>query len=393
MDKKPSASPEPPSKKLSISDFIPEKSEVKTSLGPLYVRSANRGDWKHFESDEPIELGRMALQRLVSREQDKQVNGTLSEEDFKNLIDTDFFALNSMIAKKSDWRDLPAQPGLSELGSAVQIGKEREALRNKNLLEEMRKSIDSSYSFLGQSAVEKIQEQMSVLTNIRESLSRSETLRAAAALADINASSNLNRATDALRPPVEDYTLGRSSSDFQAFVPHITPPEETVLGRATLESAQNTRNTNMHINALLDIVSGLHQTIVVDILPGWIQKAETDQVNAKESFDQAKKSLNWTKWTIIISAIISLAATWWQISVSQSIDEGNSTSQKITENLLREQLVVQQQLSEQHAKETIQLRQLLEKQSIDTENLRMKIDLSLPTPSHNWYQLTVPLSD
>ncbi|WP_439864313.1 hypothetical protein [Pseudomonas antarctica] len=155
MDKKPSASPEPPSKKLSLSDFIPEKSEVNTSLGPLYVRSVNRGDWKHFESDKPIELGRMAVQRLVSREQNKQVNATLSEEDFKNLIDADIFALNSMIAKKSDWNDLPAQPGIAELGCAVQIGKEREALRNNNLMEEMRKSIDSSYSFLGQSAVEK----------------------------------------------------------------------------------------------------------------------------------------------------------------------------------------------------------------------------------------------
>lgn len=393
MDKKPSASPEASQKKPSLADLIPEKSEVKTSLGPLYVRNANRGDWKYFESNEPVELGRMALLRLVSREQNKQERGTLSEEDFEKLTDTDFFALNSVIAKKSEWCDLPAQPRLSDLGVAVQIGKEKESLRSKKLLDEMRKSIDSSYGFLGPSAVEKIQEQMSVLTNIRESLSASEALRASATLADINASSDIKKAADALWLPDDDYTLGRPSSARQTFQPHFTPPEETVLGRAALESAENSRDTNMRINALLEIVSGLHQTIVVEILPGWIKKAETDQINAKESFDQAKTSLNWTKWTIIISAVISLAATWWQISASRSIDEGNSTSQKVIENLLREQLVLQQRLSEKQDRETIQLKQLIEKQSIDAEKFRMMIELSLPTPTQNWYQLTVPLSD
>ncbi|NWB91636.1 hypothetical protein [Pseudomonas agarici] len=391
MDKKPSASPEPSPRKLSLADFIPEKSEISTSLGSLYIRTANRDDWKHFESDEPTELGRMALQRLVSREKNKQGIDTLSDEDFKKLTEADFFAINSMIAKKSDWSDLPAQPGLAELGVAVQIGKEKEALRSKKILDEMRKSIDTSYGFLGQTAVEKIQEQMSVLTNIRESLSASETLRAT--LSDINASSDLQRATDVLRAPFEDYTLDRSRSSDQVFVPQITPPEETVLGRATLESAENSRNTNVHINALLEIVSGLHQTILVEIIPGWIKKAEDDRVNAIESFDQARKSLNLTKWTIIISAVISLLATWWQISASQSIDTGNSTSQKITENLLREQLVVQQKLSEQQAKETAQVKQLLEKQVINAENLRTLIELNLSTPGHNWYQLTAPLSD
>ncbi|WP_158683830.1 hypothetical protein [Pseudomonas sp. LH1G9] len=393
MDKKNAAPPETTSKKLLLSDLIPEKSEVKTSLGPLYVRSANRGDWKHFDSNKPMELGRIALQRLVSREQSKLVNATLSDEDFEKLIDTDLFALNSMIAKKSELRDLPAQPGLIELGGAVQIGKEKEALRSKKVLDEMRKSIDNSYSFLGQSAVKKLQEQMSALTDIRESISASETLRTAAELSDFNVSSDLKRVADTLRPLAEDYTLGRLGSAHKTFEPYITSPEETVLGRATLESVENSRDTNIRINALLEIVSGLNQTIVADILPGWIQKAKDDQNHANKSFDQAKRSLNWTKWTVILSAIISFAATWWQISASQSIDDGNSTSQKITENLLREQLSVQRKLSEQQTKETAQLKLLLENQSIDAENLRMMIELSLPTPSHNWYQLTVPLSD
>lgn len=288
---------------------------------------------------------------------------------------------------------MPAQQGLAELGAAVQVGREREALRSNKMLDEMRKSIDSSYGFLGRSAVEEIQAQMSVLSNIRESLSASETLRTAATVEDPTALSELKRAADALRLPAEDFNVGRPSSAHQPFLPYITPPEETVLGKATIESAENSRDTNMRINALLEIVSGLHQTLVVNILPGWIKKAESDQINATESFNQAKKSLNWTKWTIIASAVISLAATWWQISASQSIDEGNSTAQKVTENLLREQLALQQKLFEQQAKETMQFKQLLEKQLIDTEKLRMTLELSLPTPSQNWYQLTVPLSD
>ncbi|WP_148060158.1 hypothetical protein [Pseudomonas frederiksbergensis] len=109
-----------------------------------------------------------------------------------------------------------------------------------------------------------------------------------------------------------------------------------MLGRATLESAESSRETSLRIYALAEVVGGLNQTIVEDILPAWIQKAESDQKHAELAFKQAGNSLEWTKRAVIASAVISLLATWWQISVSQDIDHENSLSQKTTENLLRE---------------------------------------------------------
>ncbi|RON46018.1 hypothetical protein [Pseudomonas frederiksbergensis] len=57
--------------------------------------------------------------------------------------------------------------GLIELGDAVKVGKDREVQRHEKRLDEMRKSIDSSYGFLGKGALEKLQEQMFGLANMR----------------------------------------------------------------------------------------------------------------------------------------------------------------------------------------------------------------------------------
>ena len=388
MSESPSPPPESQPKKLSLNDLLPEKAAVDTSLGPRYVRHTYSSDWKHFEGDDSVDLGRAAVQRLVNRVGDKRDSTPLADEDVAALIDADFVALVPTIAKRSDWGDLQAGAGLLELGDAVKSAKAREADRNRKMMDDMRKSIGSSYAFLEKSTLEKLQGQMTGLAGIRDSISMSatESLKAAMGSAGLSdrllkdAFSGTRSATDALR----DLNRGVGAMGIESprtieipRIPMPPRPEDTRLGRATLESAENSRDAAQKMHALVEVVGGLNQTLVKDVLPAWFKQVESDQHQAEEAFRQAGRSLWWTKWAVIASVVVSLLATWWQISVAREIDRENSASQRTSESLLREQLAAQQKLAEQKALEVTQLRQFAEQQTGDAEKLRKLLDSKL----------------
>ena len=176
----------------------------------------------------------------------------------------------------------------------------------------------------------------------------------------------------------------------------LPSPEETPLGRATLEGAENSRETVRRMDALVEVVGGLNQMIVKDVLPAWFAGAKSDQENAEQAFKTAGKSLKWTKWAVIASVVVSVFATWWQVTVTREIDQENSVAQRtsesllreqlaaqrMNESLLREQLVAQQKLAEQQSLEAKNLRQLIERQSIDSEKLREQLKAKRSAPVH-----------
>ena len=150
MSDTPESTEEPNSKpnKRKLADLLPAKTVVETSLGPLYVRHAYTSDWKHFDSDDSLELGRTVVRQLSSRTEDKKDSGPLAEEDLKALNDADFNALVPVIAKKNGWEEIPAGAGVKELGNAAKARKEQQIELHKNMLKDMRKSIGLSYAFL-----------------------------------------------------------------------------------------------------------------------------------------------------------------------------------------------------------------------------------------------------
>ena len=95
------------------------------------------------------------------------------------------------------------------------------------------------------------------------------------------------------------------------------------------------------------------------MLPSWIKQVEHDQNGAKESFDQAASGIRWTKWAVIASIVVTMLATWWQVSVARDIDRDNSVQQQKALDILREQLAMQQKFAEQQARESEKLRELL----------------------------------
>ncbi len=358
----------PKPKKRNLADLLPAKTSVETSLGPLYVRHASTKDWKHFESNDTRELGRALVRQLCSRNEVKNDSEPLAEEDFKALDDADFRSLVPVIAKQNGWEKIPADAGLEVLGDVAKAERQQLLDSHKNMLADMRKSIDSSYGFLGKGALDKLQEQMAGLVDIRSgAMSSVEALRAAMR----TSSRPIDELKRALGPKsMYDKEIREADSvvnlrgieaaptrDPPLFLP--PRPENTLLGRATLESAEHSRETAQKMDALVDVVAGLNQTVVKDILPAWVKQVETGQTDAKKAFEQAAKGLKWTWFAIIISVIVTFAATLWQVSVSIEIDRENTEQQERVEAILSKQLETQQDLIMQQAREAVAMREAI----------------------------------
>ena len=355
-------------KRLNLDTLRPAKSSITTSIGALYVRQPSSSDWKFFELNDAVELGRVAVQRLCSRIEDKHDNSVLLDDDLKLLTDIDYQTLVQAISKQSGWRELPDGSGLKELGEVIKEEKQEKIERHEKMLGDLRKSIDSSYSFLSNGALEKLQKQMAGIADIGKSLAGTESIQAALRAATLPEASwqkslaGMSAIDKAMRDlnaenPVAKIELPRV---YDAPKP-IMPPrfEETPMGRATLESVENSRQVAEKMDALVVVVAGLNQTMVQDVLPAWFKKIAEDQEAAKGAFQQAARGLWWTKWAVIVSVLVTIAATWWQVDVAKSIDRESSEQQRRVETVLREQLSAQQKLIEQLSKDAAAMREVV----------------------------------
>lgn len=357
-----SEEPQPKPKKFNLCDFLPSKAAVETSLGTLYVRHAYTSDWKHFESDDTQELGKAAVRHLSSRIEDKNDSRPLADEDLEALDNSDLEALVPVISKKSDWGVMPAGAELKELGDAVKAAKEQERERHKKMLADMRKSINSSYGFLEKGPLEKLQEQMAGLGNIRSAMPGTVAFQAAMRASSPPGDESLSAFEKAVRG-INNIDMVR---DINATPIHRFPqlpmpprPEDTRLGRATLESAENSREVAQKMEALVDLIAGLNQTMVKDVLPAWGKQVEANQKGAKDAFDQTANGLWWTKWAVIASVVVAVLTTWWQVSVAKEIDRDNTEQQRRLELVLDKQLVAQQRLIEQQTRDAAAMREAI----------------------------------
>ncbi len=367
-ENQPADSADGKSKKLNLDSLLPAKGSITTSIGMLYARHPYSGDWKYFALEDAVELGRVAVQRLCNRIEDRHDSSALHDDDLKLLTDADCQALAQAIAKQSRWRELPSGSGLKDLGELIKEEKQAITEQHEKMLGDLRKSIDSSYSFLGKGALDKLQEQMAGIANIRSSLAGTESVQAALRAVALPEESwrkslaGMETIDKAMRGLTAEKVITQIELPKAYDVPRlIMPPrfEETPMGRATLESVENSRQVAKKMDDLVVVVAGLNQTLVQDVLPAWFKKTEEDQEATKGAFDQAARGLWWTKWAVIASVFTTIAATWWQVDVANTIDRENSEQQRRVETVLREQLVAQQKLIEQQTKDAAAMREVV----------------------------------
>ncbi|WP_454753905.1 hypothetical protein [Cupriavidus necator] len=315
---------------LRLDDLIPKKVPVETKIGTLYVRHAKTSDWKFFDHDDAGELGKIVVQRLTNRIEDKRNEDRLSDEELTQLEDADFQALALAIAKMNNCGEMPPGAGQAEIGKAMKQVIADWVERNEKLY----KSLRTNYGFLQDSSFQKLQEQMTSLADLRSSLAGTDWLNTAS-----------RNATEIRIETPRSFVLPR--------------PEDSPLGRATLESAENSRLVAHKIDALVDVVAGLNQTMVQDVLPAWFKKLAEDQEEAKNAAKQAASGLFWTKWAVVLSVIVTALATWWQVWVARDIDRENSEQQRRAESILREQLATQRNSIDQQARDTAAMRDVV----------------------------------
>ena len=168
-------------------------------------------------------------------------------------------------------------------------------------------------------------------------------------------SEEAKRTLEAISASVSSETL-QALETRQSLMP--SRPENTPLGRATIESAENSRLVSQKVDVLVAVVGGLNETFVTEVLPSWIKNAEHNQREAAAAFDQAVRNFRWTQSATLATVMLTLLVTWWQVSVARDIDRENTVQQQKTLEVLREQLVSQKKFIEQQAGESEKLRQL-----------------------------------
>ncbi|SDC54063.1 hypothetical protein SAMN05216345_102684 [Cupriavidus sp. YR651] len=265
------------------------------------------------------------------------------------LLPEDLSMLATVLTKRNDWDDLPPDADMTAFGELLIKQKGEETERLRAIFDKMQ--IGAGYSFLAGDTLKKLQGSLDGLANIRSAASgfREQLDK----LPDLGGAA---KAWSGLKLPTE-VDLGRGiPSDpvrprtADLIVPRISRPEEMPLGRATLENAANSRETLQKMNALVDVVAGLNETMVKEVLPAWFKKVEDDQKGAKETVAQAARSLWWTKWAVVASVVVTVFATGIQLWVAIEMDRDNGAQQQRVESILREQLAMQQRFLDQQAR-------------------------------------------
>jgi len=392
--------PEPsPRKALDLSNLLPAKAPAQTSIGKLFVRHSVVQDLLDWSKNQEAEaLGHACLRALTSRVEERSDNSSLSENDIDDLTKEDQEALIAEIAKVNGWKDVEPE-SIQSLGDAVKGAVEEMRRRSREQAAAMTKQLDTAYGFLGKDKLATLNKQMGDISAFRKALGednpilramREQDKRRNLMLGEDNPVLRAMREQDKLRDLISGRPIGKleqslrvtdgASDDLanklsrdtakatdlfppgtgigEMRVPKYEPPmifrpEDSTLGRAQLESAAATKATGERIEALLDVVSGLNQTIVNDILPAWGKQVSDGQEGAKVAFRQAAESIRLAKVAIYISVgitiFVTVAATWWQVHVAEKIDKGNSEQLDNMKSIMEKQLAAQQRLIDQQA--------------------------------------------
>lgn len=339
----------PGKQQLKLDDLIPKKSAVETSIGTLYVRAPTWREWSSLDDKEAPLVGSTAIRLLTNRNPDREDASPLDDRDMVALLPEDLSMLATVLTKRNDWDDLPPDADMTAFGELLIKQKGEETERLRAIFDKMQ--IGAGYSFLAGDTLKKLQGSLDGLANIRSAASgfREQLDK----LPDLGGAA---KAWSGLKLPTE-VDLGRGiPSDpvrprtADLIVPRISRPEEMPLGRATLENAANSRETLQKMNALVDVVAGLNETMVKEVLPAWFKKVEDDQKGAKETVAQAARSLWWTKWAVVASVVVTVFATGIQLWVAIEMDRDNGAQQQRVESILREQLAMQQRFLDQQAR-------------------------------------------
>lgn len=384
---------------LDLDALVLAKVPVETSIGTVYV--AGHGfPASVVEVEDAEQVGREVVQRLCGRQQDKQDRTALADVDLANLTEADIALLGPVISMQERWPEDGQPADLVGIGNSAKRAVSRELKRASEDFKRMRDSLASDFSFLKPETLSRLQGDVSALSALREFKNTSsvnkfleDVRKQQDGLSDVikNAKmvDDLLMRQDSIAGAIKSARKGlddidtkqiRSASiERQPLHEHLRPPtivrpEDSRLGRAALQNAENSKRNVELMSQLTQSMAALQETIFTQVLPQWFKDVERRQEEAKKSAadaalntKHAAASLLWTQRGIFASILVTVAATIWQVKVSRDIDAGNTEQLQRTEKLLQEQLAVQRQALEQQHSDMKQLRETLQAPSQQTQ--------------------------
>lgn len=382
-------------KVLDLDALTPPKVPVETTVGTLYV-GGHGYPVKIFKAEHDERIGEEVIRHVCNRVPDKNDTSPLDEKDVVSLVSEDVAKLGPVIAKQQRWPDGDQTADLVALGQAAKRSFERSTAQVKAQMEKLNDSLKSNFSFLTQSTLSKLQTEMgalSQLSKVGDALKTSgvgrvmEELRKQQALLK-PADSILDRvkasrsAADVLQEAIGEASVQRTEIRLPD-VP-IFRPEESPLGRAALQSAENSERSVELMAQMTQTMASVQETLVNEVLPQWFKDTQLRQDeaiassrNAAQESRRSSISLRWTIVGIVASILITAGATAWQVLVAKEIDEGNSKQMDKLEAALNAQKAVlsnQKELQDQ----ALQQQRL---QLAELHALRQHLEAQKPAPS------------
>lgn len=308
---------------MKISDLIPERPIISTSIGDIHVRHLSAGDIKklsQFEKERDFEiLGNKALQILLSKNSDKSDRDGLSDEVYNSLSDTELKLLIPIAYKQCNFDEPGTQPSISSFGSAVNNAIQQIRINSDRISE-------SFASVLNKNTLSHYTSSLEGVKNVTEKIRQSIATRKAV--------NNLN--------PSEYVTV------------ESTPPKgidfsrmpENRAAKATEKSAETLDKMSGLLLEMAGSIGAVTDNLMREIIPQY-----TNSLN--ESRISAARTIRLTVVGLAFSALVSVALTGWQVYLS--VQSGKESDHQANEAIatLKHQLALarsaQDQLSQEFA--------------------------------------------
>lgn len=379
-----------------------EKIPVNTTEGTLYVRHLLFVDIskiaEFFKMDPPAlaDAGRAVLLRLTSMTSASEDKTEVDKAIFNSLNEQDLRSLATTIAKESHLGALAEGDSLTALGRAVQEEIKRATKEFAKTFAEVKRSWDSKFVTLPETIRAALQSSLIGIDDISKRLRESSAVEffqksfvesTPAIEQYLRANKTIIDATNSSDVGGNVITAdGKPGSMFNRyFPPPIELPDfETLpIGRAAKATEEMARQITEVAGLLGEMgarIGELSTTIVGTAVPEWMKNLEGDRESTRKTLDQARNSLRWTKWAVIVSVLVTMLMTGWQVWLAREYKLDNDRQQNAIESLLRGQLEVAQQFRKQAAEDADKARALFD--SLATTQ-KEKISPPQPKISHS----------
>ena len=145
------------------------------------------------------------------------------------------------------------------------------------------------------------------------------------------------------QPQVERDSVKTGGPTLEVRIPtiHFPKVEETPLGRAALageESARQLREVAGLAGQMTEKIGSISELVVTRVLPEWYQSLQDGTQATNTALMKADHSLRLAKWAIIVSILVTVAMTSWQVYIAREYKLENDAQQANSEAILRQQL-------------------------------------------------------